>query len=175
MLNTNKSMKNISSEINYEKQAKHRNTGVNSNDKADISISSELQSQSFKFNNDNIEISSSLNKQTMRCIETRNSNRNTSNTLDTEIKSKSINSQSFYKSNKTSPKNGQYYATKVDIEELWHAIEYQDQTINKLITANNKLTSQLKETESKFEGKITDVQHNMSGINSNFEEMLRLF
>lgn len=64
------------------------------------------------------------------------------------------------------------YATKQDISELWKAIHYQDKTINHLISENSILNSKLKEAESKINGKIKDVNRNVSGISSNFENLL---
>jgi hypothetical protein len=87
-----------------------------------------------------IEIASSLNKNNKRSTETRNIEKESLGTEDTDIKNRSIQSQSFFKSFKSSQNRGQQHASKSNIEELWMAIEYQDETISRLINANNSLS-----------------------------------
>lgn len=50
----------------------------------------------------------------------------------------------------------QVYVTKIDLEEVWNAIEYQNKTINYLIKETSQLNKKLQEAENKLRLRSND-------------------
>lgn len=50
----------------------------------------------------------------------------------------------------------QVYVTKIDLEEVWNAIEYQNKTINYLIKETSQLNKKLQEAENRLRLRSND-------------------
>ena len=152
------------------------NGGKLSNCGASTWPKSDSENQSCQLNNfdGNKEIIYSLNQLNKRSTETRNIPKDNLVNIDSDFENWTAQAQSFFKSLKwANIKNeNQVFMTKLDLEEIWNAIEYQNKTINFLINETNKLSIKLQDAETKLGWKIKDVQRNLSGTNTNLESLL---
>lgn len=170
----NKDIKYYTTKSNQSNYQDIRNfTNKSSTDYTSAFQKTEFDENSSQLNNlnGNKEIIYSLNQLNKRSTETRNSPKNNLVQTDSDFENGASQAHSFFKSLKwaTLKPEQQIFVTKIDLEEVWNAIEFQNKTINYLLKETSNLNMKLLEAENRLGWKIKDIQQKVSNVSSNFE------